>query len=139
MAKTKHYRKRTPEERQRIIVQQRDIDIIRALVLHRRLRGKHIARLIPGSPDKLGKRLRKLYDQGFIDRDPQPWRTEIGSGSTSLIYKVGEEGARYLRANAARFGISEYLLRRIPAALAPVKLMQHRLGISDVSTVELAT
>lgn len=133
--KVKYYQKRHPVDRARIVIQERDAEILRLVTLYRRLRTSHILRLIPDSPDKVGKRLRKLYDQGFLDRDPEPWRDELGAGgSSSIIYKLGAEGAGYLRERAGHFGISEYVLRRIPAARAPVKLLPHRLGISDTVT-----
>jgi hypothetical protein len=66
----------TPNRRKRyhrasdrpVALTERDIDIIAHVARHRFLRSDHVAALVGGSQQRILRRLRLLFDNGYLDR-----------------------------------------------------------------------
>lgn len=81
-----------------------DIDILRRVFRHRFLRADDLYRLYPGrSPDKLSRRLMRLYRSGFLDRPIAQVDRYRAGGSQPMVYGLDTAGARLL---AERCGVS---------------------------------
>jgi hypothetical protein len=74
-----------------------DVAILRHLYRHRFLRTVELYRLFSHrSPDKVSRRLARLYRAGFIDRPLAQIDSFRDSGSQPLVYGLDVAGARYL-------------------------------------------
>ena len=63
----------------------------------RLVRPSHLYKLHPDAGEQaLARRLRKLFDSGYIDRIRDPWRQVLVPGSKGTIMALGDRGADYL-------------------------------------------
>ena len=74
----------------------RDEEILRALARHRFLNSVQIQKLIPGSPQKILRRLQALYHAGYIDRPIAQKDYYAQEGSAPLVYAPANKGMRHL-------------------------------------------
>ena len=77
----------------------RDIEILKAVATHRFLNSRQVQALIPGSADKILRRLDTLFHAGYLDRP----RAQLdffatGGGSKVMVYALADHGARLLNA-----------------------------------------
>ncbi len=121
---SKHTRSRTPSV---MIVQKRDIEIIKAVFQYRYLTRSQIQRLFEmQSVTRINIRLRKLYDNRFLDRYYQPTLL----GSTEAIYNVGSFGLQIL-SESIGMDIAEIKRRRRSDKVAKNKFVNHNLMVND--------
>src|SRR3954454_13832454 len=76
-----------------LVLQARDLDIVRLAAAYRVLTSDDICALIPGSDQNLLRRLQKLYHAGYLDRP----RTQRLRGNQSMVYALGQAGADLVR------------------------------------------
>jgi hypothetical protein len=88
---------RTPEESP-MIVQERDMEILKALYDYRFLTTSQVTGLFFSSRSKALRRLRQLYDNGFVARIFRP----VVVGSAEIIYCLDTQGVNAL---ARRLGV----------------------------------
>ncbi|MEW6144122.1 MAG: replication-relaxation family protein [Thermodesulfobacteriota bacterium] len=81
---------RVPEER--LELSPRDLEILRSLYTYRFLTSTQLAKMFFSSKSFADRRLRKLYDHGFLDRIQRP----VTEGKSELLYSLWTEGARVL-------------------------------------------
>lgn len=74
-----------------------DVSILRHVFRHRFIRAEDLYRLLGRSPDRLSRRLTLLYRAGFLDRPIAQIDRYKQGGSQSLVYGLGNAGARYLK------------------------------------------
>ena len=85
-------------EAPRIELTEDDTAILRHVFRHRFLRAKDLYRLFADrSPDKLSRRLTRLYRNGFLDRPIAQVDRYRAGGSKSLVYGLDTAGARYIK------------------------------------------
>ncbi len=78
-----------------------DVAILRYVYLHRFIRADDLYRLFPDrSPDRLSRRLTRLYRSHFLDRPIAQIDRFRKGGSQSLVYGLDNAGARYLKDRA---------------------------------------
>jgi len=78
----------------KIVLQPRDVKIIRAIYQYRFLTSGQIKRLIDADGLRVVQdRLRKLYDHRYIDRP----KIQINGINSPMVYGLGEQGANYLK------------------------------------------
>lgn len=74
-----------------------DIDILRRVFRHRFIRADDLYRLFPNrSPDKVSRRLMRLYRSGYLDRPIAQVDRFRAGGSQALVYGLASKGARFL-------------------------------------------
>ena len=74
-----------------------DVEIIRHIAKHRFLRSLHLLRLLPHRSDKkLVERLGVLFHNGFIDRPRAQLDYYSTTGSSPMVYALGNRGATAL-------------------------------------------
>jgi hypothetical protein len=74
-----------------------DVDILRRILRHRFLRADDLYRLFPDrSPDRLSRRLMRLYRNGFLDRPIAQVDRYRSGGSQAMVYGLDTAGARFL-------------------------------------------
>ena len=73
----------------------RDLDLVRAVAVHRFLRSTHLIALSEGSPQKILRRLNLLYHHAYLDR-PRLQLDFYERGSEPMIYALGNRGADLL-------------------------------------------
>jgi predicted transcriptional regulator len=76
-------------------LQERDIEIIKAVYKHRFLTSSQVIALVPGSEKGLLRRLHYLYHAGFVDRPKEQIRP-YRNGSNVFVYAIGNRGADLL-------------------------------------------
>jgi hypothetical protein len=121
--------------------QPRDLDIFVRLVRNHHMRGNDIAHLAPGSNEHNARRIRALFDHGFLRKIPEPFIDYTRPGSSSHIYGITPLAAEFLRTNRRVLNIPDYIIRKIPYALKTTKplFMPHRLETSaTVVAIEAA-
>jgi hypothetical protein len=136
--KSRKQYQRTDSTLNELAITELHITIFSALVRYRRLRSSHLLALLgaegdPQRADTVGRVLRALYDHGYLDREPEPWRKTTG-GSAPLIYRLDRKGASALRHYHEQYHISPFLLRRLAFAQKPVGefFLKHVLSVADV-------
>jgi hypothetical protein len=94
---------KTPKAIGNIVIQKRDIEIIKLLWEYRFLSSEQIQKLVEGSDQVKLRRLQKLYHHGYIDR---PISQIVFSnplfGPQKMVYGLGDKGADLL---AETYGI----------------------------------
>jgi len=79
-----------------------DVDILRRVFRHRFVRADDLYRLYADrSPDKLSRRLMRLYRNGYLDRPIAQVDRYRAGGSQPMVYGLDSKGARLL---SERFG-----------------------------------
>jgi hypothetical protein len=73
-----------------MIFQQRDVEILKAVYQHRFLSSSHLKRMLFGCTSRANTRLRKLWENGFLER--HHIRPLVFHGSSEAIYSLGKEG-----------------------------------------------
>ena len=77
----------------------RDMDIVRAVARFRFLTAAQIVRLVSGSDQQIGRRIRVLFFHGFLDC-PRVQRSQLAhvfeAGNFPLIYGIGQQGAHLI-------------------------------------------
>lgn len=81
---------RVPEER--LELNPRDMEILQSVYTYRFLTSTQLAKMFFSSKSFAYRRLRKLYDHGFLDRIQRP----VTEGKSELLYSLWTEGARVL-------------------------------------------
>lgn len=109
---------------------ERDINIILALEQHRFLTTDHLLALTDGkSRQGLSRRLRELYDGGYVDRPKTQLLTMAYSEKRPMVYALGNEGADLL-SNRFQMRLPDIYWteknRRVKE-----KFVEHSLGIAD--------
>jgi hypothetical protein len=98
----KFKRKKEPEEMP-VIIQPRDIEILKQVYQYRFLNSDHIRALMDGHNNKaISQRLTKLYRAGYLDRPIEQVRLYYKyeqQGSSPIIYALGKRGAKILSEN----------------------------------------
>lgn len=86
----------------------RDIAILHEVYRHRFLRTTQIVSLAEGGTQGMQRRLRRLYDKGYLDR-PEATRRNGGGANHEMVYAIGDKGAaellgcRHIRVNPGRW------------------------------------
>lgn len=75
----------------------RDRDIIRFVHRHRFLRSHHIAALLGGSEQQILRRLRLLFQHGYLERPRAQLQYVKHGGSQPIAYGLGKAGGALLR------------------------------------------
>jgi Replication-relaxation len=117
----------------------RDTDIIRLVAHHRFMRSTHILNLLEGSSRQGAlRRLERLFHGGYLARPPAQleWY-RAGSGSSPMVYSVGNEGIDLL---AERFGFRRAAVDwTAKARTAKRGEIEHALEVTDfMVALELA-
>jgi hypothetical protein len=92
-ARRAHYE---PDPTRRIVLWQRDLDILAAVFRHRFLSSHDIVSLIDGSPQRVRKRLRGLVDAGYLIRVRNPEPRVCNAGAFPLLYGITSHAADVL-------------------------------------------
>lgn len=115
-------------QRPPFVLQDRDRDIVRLVADFRLTSSDQIQALIPGSPQRLLRRLQCLYHAGYLERPPdQRYR-----GNGKMVYALGPVGAQLL--------VAEGLHRKVDADQAgsiSAYFIDHALMISRFHAVLL--
>ncbi|MCH7950968.1 MAG: replication-relaxation family protein, partial [Candidatus Dadabacteria bacterium] len=88
--KRRAWTERIPHER--LELSPRDIEILRSVYTYRFLTSSQLTKMFFPSKSFADRRLRKLYDHGFLDRIQRP----VTEGKCELLYALWTEGARVL-------------------------------------------
>ncbi|MGH7890273.1 MAG: replication-relaxation family protein, partial [Thermodesulfobacteriota bacterium] len=81
---------RVPDER--LELNPRDIEVLKSVYTYRFLTSTQLTKMFFTSKSFADRRLRKLYDHGFLDRIQRP----VTEGKCELLYALWTEGARVL-------------------------------------------
>src|SRR5882724_3138213 len=77
---------------ERLEIGPRDIEILKAVHKYRFLTSTQLTQMFFKSKSFADRRLRKLYDHGFLDRIQRP----AAEGKSELLYALWTEGARII-------------------------------------------
>ncbi|MGB7290942.1 MAG: replication-relaxation family protein [Thermodesulfobacteriota bacterium] len=88
--KRRAWTERVPVER--LELSPRDVEILKSVHMYRFLTSTQLTKMFFKSKSFADRRLRKLYDHGFLDRIQQP----VTEGKGELLYSLWTEGARVL-------------------------------------------
>jgi hypothetical protein len=81
-----------------ILLTEDDVAVLQHVYRHRFVRSDDLYRLFPDrSPDKLSRRLVRLYRNGYLDRPIAQIDRFREGGSSALVYGLDTSGARYLK------------------------------------------
>lgn len=108
----------------------RDIDMLVEILKHRFLRSNHLIALTAGGRQAILKRIRRLYDHGYLVRlrEPITWYRE--PGSKPKIYALGNAGADVL---AEQRGISRGEINwQLKNERVGQPHIEHTLAVADV-------
>ncbi|MGP8321432.1 MAG: replication-relaxation family protein [Methanosarcinaceae archaeon] len=121
---SRHKRSKTPSV---LIIQKRDIEIIKAVFQYRYLTRSQIQLLFDmKSVTRVNIRLRKLYNNRFLDRYYQPTLL----GSSEAIYTIGSCGIQIV-AESSGMALEELKRRRRIDKVAKNKFINHNLAVND--------
>src|SRR5258706_10664238 len=87
---------RAPDSIWAMEVTPRDSEIIRLVFQHRFLRSNQIIALAGGSSQQLLRRLQLLFHHGYLDRPRSQLTYFHKGGSKSIVYGLGNKGAKLL-------------------------------------------
>ncbi len=110
----------------RLVLRERDVDIVEAVYRFRLLRQDQLQTLFFGSKTRAQVRLEKLYDHGFLDRKFLP--VALGEGRSPTLYVLDRRGAELLRVERGYDDLSGYTTRRT----LKTDFIEHTLAINDV-------
>src|SRR6266404_9043199 len=80
----------------------RDLKLIAHVARHRFLTSTQLAALDSGSTQNVLRSLRALFDHQYLDRPRAQIASMVVGGSQPLVYGLGKNGARVLRAHGHR-------------------------------------
>ena len=88
---------RPPKQKlKKLVLQPRDLEIIKTVYDYRFLRTDHLTALIPGDRTSIEKRLRRLWEHRFIERSYQAIIPGQGMSTGKAIYSLDTRGAGLL-------------------------------------------
>lgn len=118
-------RKSRREPRNNLRLQPRDMEILRCLKDYRYLTSSQIAERFFGQKSACDRRMRKLYDQGLVERIERP----VAQGKMELIYTLYSKGADLL---AQELGVTKGELGWSKRWINPTELyLEHELLITS--------
>ncbi len=121
---SRHKRSSKPNQ---IILQKRDIEILKAVFDYRYLTRSQIQILFKiSSVTRINIRLRKLYDNKFLDRYYKP----VLLGSSEAIYTIGLNACSIIAENS-NLDIEEVKRRRRLDQISKSKFLEHNLIVND--------
>ena len=109
-----------------LVLQPRDIALLRDVAEFRFLNSEQILALHEGSKRNLQERLTRLFQHGYLDRPVS--QTTAHLPSTHIVYSLGRTGAEFLSKNAEE---REGIYRRIAESERTLPLIAHSLMISQ--------
>lgn len=111
---------------------QRDLRLL-AFVGQSRFRSSaHLALLDAGSEQKVLRRLRALFDHGYLDRPKQQLATLLAEGPRKMVYALAPKGARALREYGSYLnGAGDFTEKNKRAGSI---FIEHTLAIADFMT-----
>jgi hypothetical protein len=109
-------------------LQERDIEIIRAIFLHRFLQPAHIRALLGGSAVNLTRRCRLLWQHGYLERPKSLRPTKILT--EEIVYGLGKQGAQLLEHQDPRLRIGHLEWTETPKKQIGWPYIDHQLGIA---------
>jgi len=75
-----------------LVLQRRDLEIVRLVAQHRVITSDNLRLLVDGSGQNILRRLQKLFHAGYLDRP----RSQRQFGNAPFIYALGQRGAELL-------------------------------------------
>lgn len=105
-----------------------DALILLQLARYRFLRSAHIAALVGRSLDRANDRLCRLYHAGYVDRPRAQLDYYPTSGSTPMVYALGDLGIQFLAARGMEFANLEGSRKNREAGRP---FIQHQLEVVD--------
>ncbi|PPQ17844.1 hypothetical protein CV770_18695 [Bradyrhizobium sp. AC87j1] len=105
-----------------------DVLILGQLARYRFLRSAHIAALVDRSLDRTNDRLCRLYHAGYVDRPRAQLDYYPTSGSTPMVYALGDLGAQLLSERGAEFANLEWSRKNREAGRP---FIEHQLEIVE--------
>lgn len=87
-----------------LALQDRDKAIVRLVALHRVVSSGDLQLLAGGSPQGILRRLRRLYDHGFLDRP----RCQQERGNAAMVYALGQRGAELVADESGQKAIADW-------------------------------
>ena len=120
--------RQAPAKAPRIELQPRDLDILAAVFHHRFLQPAHVHALLGGGYERLTKRLRLLWQAGYLDRP----RTQGARGilTEEVVYGLGKAGARLLQEHDPDLKIGHLDWHDRPGKPVTYPYIDHQLGIA---------
>lgn len=105
-----------------------DALILQQLARYRFLRSTHIAALVGRSLDRANDRLCRLYHAGYVDRPRAQLDYYPTSGSTPMVYALGDLGIQFLAERGMEFANLEWSRKNREAGRP---FIQHQLEVVD--------
>lgn len=116
-------------------ITERDVEVLRMVGRYRFVRPAHVHALFGGSPTNLNRRLRLLWEHGYLERPKALRPTKILT--EQLVYGLGREGARLLEQRFPTLRVGQ--LDWTPKKQVGWPYVDHQLGIVDcLVTLQLA-
>ena len=110
-----------------LVLQERDLSILKAVFEYRYLKRSQIQRLFAyDCTTRVNIRLRKLYDHKYLDRHFQP----MVVGSSEAIYTIGIKGAQVI-GKLLSLDAAEIKRRRRLDNIAKDRFIEHNLTLND--------
>ncbi|MEW6051058.1 MAG: replication-relaxation family protein [Candidatus Zixiibacteriota bacterium] len=111
---------------------ERDRGLLRTVAEYGVLTTDHVRALCFPSASRARKRLRRLWQHGFLRRHVRPVR--MGEGSAAFLYTLGRAGAQFASGNAkttsrSRASVGEHSLRIIDFRVGLALALRHRTGL----------
>lgn len=126
------YRRVEKDRVPRLIIQERDLEILKTIWQYRYLTSEHFLYLIKGSRQKIYQRLQKLFHNGYLCRLHFPIFLDKG-GSSPAIYALDRSGADLLVEHAGM--PAEYVKWTYSIKTMTSKNLKHSLMISNFRAV----
>lgn len=109
-------------------LQERDIEIIRAVFMHRFLQGAHIHALFAGSEENLARRCRLLWQHFYLER-PIAARP-LKALTEEVVYALGRKGAALLQHLDPALRIADLEWTPPPERQIGWPFIDHQLGVA---------
>lgn len=91
----KHFER--PDTPPTIEITDRDLDILYHVLTLRLASSEQLAKLVPGTRQKVAERLRRLFEAGLLDKPRRQLdRRTMAGGGTAHVYAISKAGARVL-------------------------------------------
>jgi protein involved in plasmid replication-relaxation len=109
----------------------RDLNLLAHVARHRFLSSTQLTALDGGSPQNVLRSLRTLYDHGYLDRPRAQLAAVPVLGPQPLVYGLGTNGARTLRAYGYRLGGGDFTEKNKRAGAI---FIEHTLAVAEFMT-----
>jgi hypothetical protein len=120
-----------PPEPPSFRLQPRDLEILELVFRHRFLQPAHVHALFPdGSPANLNRRLKLLFDHGYLERPRAQRPTKILT--EEIVYALGNKGARLLEQRDPRLRIGRLEWNDRGRRPLGYPYIDHQLGVATV-------